>query len=74
MLVCHPRLVQTGLDLAVVAALHAHREKCPVKVVFVAYRNTLPAEALKLAAYPATAFVSSGHEVFEKSAPYEPDS
>ena len=33
-LICHPRLVQTG----------------PVKVVFMAYRKTLQADALKLAA------------------------
>ena len=69
-LICHPRLVQTGLDLidfptlclvrdglqrvhdeAGVAAVLAHRaEKRPVKVVFMAYRNTLQADALKLVA------------------------
>ena len=68
-LVCHPRLVQTGLDLvdfpticwfetdySVYTMRQASRrswrigQKRPVKVVFMAYRNTLQAEALKLVA------------------------
>ena len=68
-LICHPRLVQTGLDLidfptivlgrdrllglrrpAGVAAVVAHRADRPVKVVFMSYRNTLQADALKLVA------------------------
>ncbi len=67
--VCHPRLVQTGLDLidfptlvwfetdySVYVARQASRrswrigQKRPVKVVFMAYRNTLQADALKLVA------------------------
>ena len=67
--VCHPRLVQTGLDLidfptlvwfetdySVYTSRQASRrswrigQKRPVKVVFMAYRNTLQAEALKLVA------------------------
>ena len=67
--ICHPRLVQTGLDLidfptlvwfetdySVYVARQASRrswrigQKRPVKVVFMAYRNTLQADALKLVA------------------------
>ena len=67
--ICHPRLVQTGLDLidfptlvwfetdySVYTSRQASRrswrigQKRPVKVVFMAYRNTLQAEALKLVA------------------------
>ena len=65
--ICHPRLVQTGLDLidfptlcwfetdySVYTMRQASRrswrigQKRPVKVVFMAYRNTLQADALKL--------------------------
>ena len=68
-MVCHPRLVQTGLDLidfpticwyetdySVYTSRQASRrswrigQKRPVKVVFMAYRNTLQADALKLVA------------------------
>ena len=68
-LVCHPRLVQTGLDLvefqtvcwyetdySVYTARQASRRSWrigqsePVKVVFMAYRNTLQADALTLVA------------------------
>ena len=68
-LICHPRLVQTGLDLidfptlcwfetdySVYVMRQASRrswrigQKRPVKVVFMAYRNTLQADALKLVA------------------------
>ena len=68
-LICHPRLVQTGLDLidfptivwgevdySVYTMRHASRrslrigQKHPVKVVFMAYRNSLQADALKLVA------------------------
>ena len=68
-LVCHPRLVQTGLDLidfpticwyetdySVYTMRQASRRSWrigqtrPVKVVFMAYRNTLQADALKLVA------------------------
>ena len=68
-LICHPRLVQTGLDLidfptlcwfetdySVYTMRQASRrswrigQKRPVKVVFMAYRNTLQADALKLVA------------------------
>ena len=68
-LVCHPRLVQTGLDLvdfpticwqetdySVYTMRQASRrswrigQKRPVKVVFMAYRDTLQADALKLVA------------------------
>ena len=68
-LICHPRLVQTGLDLidfptivwdevdySVYVARQASRRSWrigqtrPVKVVFLAYRNTLQADALKLVA------------------------
>ena len=67
--VCHPRLVQTGLDLmdfptivwfetdySVYVMRQASRRSWrigqtrPVKVVFMAYRNTLQADALKLVA------------------------
>ena len=67
--ICHPRLVQTGLDLidfptlcwfetdySVYTMRQASRrswrigQKRPVKVVFMAYRNTLQADALKLVA------------------------
>ena len=67
--ICHPRLVQTGLDLidlptlcwfetdySVYAMRQASRrswrigQRRPVKVVFMAYRNTLQADALKLVA------------------------
>ncbi len=66
-LICHPRLVQTGLDLiqfpticwyetdySVYTMRQASRRSWrigqtrPVKVVFMAYRNTLQADALKL--------------------------
>ncbi len=69
MLVCHPRLVQTGLDLvefqtlvwyetdySVYTMRQASRRSWrigqtePVQVVFMAYRNTLQADALKLVA------------------------
>ncbi len=69
MLICHPRLVQTGLDLIAFATVawyetdysvytmrQASRRSWrigqhrPVKVVFMAYRNTLQADALKLVA------------------------
>ena len=65
--ICHPRLVQTGLDLidfptlvwyetdySVYVMRQASRRSWrigqtrPVKVVFMAYRNTLQADALKL--------------------------
>ena len=68
-LICHPRLVQTGLDLidfptlcwfetdySVYTMRQASRRSWrigqtrPVKVVFMAYRNTLQADALKLVA------------------------
>ena len=68
-LVCHPRLVQTGLDLVAFATIvwgevdysvfvmrQASRRSWrigqtePVKVVFMAYRNTLQADALTLVA------------------------
>ena len=68
-LVCHPRLVQTGLDLVDFPTICWHEtdysvytmrqasrrswrigQKRPVKVVFMAYRNTLQADALKLVA------------------------
>ena len=68
-LVCHPRLVQTGLDLvefpticwyetdySVYTMRQASRgswrigQTEPVQVVFMAYRNTLQADALKLVA------------------------
>ncbi len=68
-LVCHPRLVQTGLDLvefpticwyetdySVYTARQASRRSWrigqtePVQVVFMAYRNTLQADALTLVA------------------------
>ena len=68
-LICHPRLVQTGLDLIQFATVcwyetdysvytmrQASRRSWrigqhrPVKVVFMAYRNTLQADALKLVA------------------------
>ena len=66
-LVCHPRLVQTGLDLVDFPTICWHEtdysvytmrqasrrswrigQNRPVKVVFMAYRNTLQADALKL--------------------------
>ena len=68
-MVCHPRLVQTGLDLidfpticwaetdySVYVVRQASRRSWrigqtrPVKVVFMSYRNTLQADALKLVA------------------------
>ncbi len=68
-LVCHPRLVQTGLDLvefpticwyetdySVYTMRQASRRSWrigqtePVQVIFMAYRNTLQADALKLVA------------------------
>ncbi len=68
-IVCHPRLVQTGLDLvdfpticwyetdySVYTMRQASRRSWrigqtePVQVVFMAYRNTLQADALKLVA------------------------
>ncbi|MDE2860921.1 MAG: hypothetical protein OXL35_05445 [Chloroflexota bacterium] len=68
-LICHPRLVQTGLDLidfpticwgevdySVYVSRQASRrswrigQTSPVKVVYMAYRNTLQADALKLVA------------------------
>ena len=68
-LICHPRLVQTGLDLidfpticwyetdySVYTMRQASRRSWrigqtkPVKVVFMAYRNTLQADALELVA------------------------
>ncbi len=68
-LVCHPRLVQTGLDLVEFPticwyetdySLYTMRQASrrswrigqtePVQVVFMAYRNTLQADALKLVA------------------------
>ena len=68
-LICHPRLVQTGLDLidfptlcwfetdysAYVMRQASRRswrigQTRPVKVVFMSYRNTLQADALKLVA------------------------
>ena len=68
-LVCHPRLVQTGLDLidfptliwyetdySVYVMRQASRRSWrigqtrPVKVVFMSYKNTLQADALKLVA------------------------
>ena len=69
MMICHPRLVQTGLDLidfptliwyetdySVYVMRQASRRSWrigqtrPVKVVFMSYRNTLQADALKLVA------------------------
>ena len=68
-MICHPRLVQTGLDLIAFPAIcwyetdysvytmrQASRRSWrigqtrPVKVVFMAYRNTLQADTLKLVA------------------------
>ena len=68
-LICHPRLVQTGLDLidfpticwyetdySVYTMRQASRRSWrigqtrPVRVVFMAYRNSLQADALKLVA------------------------
>ena len=68
-LICHPRLMQTGLDLidfptivwdetdySVYVVRQASRRSWrigqtrPVKVVFMSYRNTLQADALKLVA------------------------
>ncbi len=68
-LVCHPRLVQTGLDLidfptiiwgevdySIYVSRQASRRSWrigqtrPVKVVYMAYRNTLQADALKMVA------------------------
>ena len=68
-MICHPRLVQTGLDLidfptiiwgetdySVYVARQASRRSWrigqtrPVKVVYMSYRNTLQADALKLVA------------------------
>ena len=68
-IICHPRLVQTGLDLidfqtlcwyetdySVYVMRQASRRSWrigqtrPVKVVFMSYRNTLQADALKLVA------------------------
>ena len=68
-MICHPRLVQTGLDLidfptliwyetdySVYVMRQASRRSWrigqtrPVKVVFVSYKNTLQADALKLVA------------------------
>ena len=68
-IICHPRLVQTGLDLvdfptivwyetdySVYTMRQASRRSWrigqtrPVKVIFMAYRNTLQADALKLVA------------------------
>ncbi len=68
-MVCHPRLVQTGLDLidfptlvwfetdySVYVSRQASRrswrigQTLPVKVVYMSYRNTLQADALKLVA------------------------
>ena len=68
-LICHPRLVQTGLDLidfpticwgetdySVYVSRQASRRSWrigqtrPVKVVYMSYRNTLQADALKLVA------------------------
>ena len=68
-LICHPRLVQTGLDLidfpttvwdetnySVCVVRQASRRSWrigqtrPVKVVFMSYKNTLQADALKLVA------------------------
>ena len=68
-LICHPRLVQTGLDLidfptivwgevdySVYVMRQASRrswrigQTSPVKVVYMSYRNTLQADALKLVA------------------------
>ncbi|MDE2886081.1 MAG: hypothetical protein OXO53_13465, partial [Chloroflexota bacterium] len=68
-LICHPRLVQTGLDLiefptlvwfetdySVYTMRQASRrswrigQNRPVRVVFMAYRNSLQADALKLVA------------------------
>ena len=68
-MICHPRLVQTGLDLiafptiawaevdySVYTMRQASRRSWrigqtrPVKVVFMSYRNTLQADALKLVA------------------------
>ena len=68
-MICHPRLVQTGLDLidfptliwyetdySVYVMRQASRrswrigQTCPVKVVFMSYKNTLQADALKLVA------------------------
>ena len=68
-LICHPRLVQTGLDLidfptliwfetdySVYVMRQASRRSWrigqthPVKVVFMSYRDTLQANALKLVA------------------------
>ena len=69
-LICHPRLVQTGLDLIdfptliagtkLITASYVMRQASrrswrigltrPVKVVFMSYKNTLQADALKLVA------------------------
>ena len=68
-MICHPRLVPTGLDLTDPPTLCWFETDCsvyvmrqasrrswrtertrPVKVVFMSYKNTLQADALKLAA------------------------
>ena len=68
-MICHPRLVQTGLDLIDFPTLIWYETDCsvyvmrqasrrswrigqtrPVKVVFMSYKNTLQANALKLVA------------------------
>ena len=68
-LICHPRLVQTGVDLVDFPTIVRFETDCsvyvmrqvsrrswrigqtrPVKVVYMSYRNTLQADALKLVA------------------------
>ena len=78
-LICHPRLVQTGLDLidlpticwyetdySVYTMRQASRRSWrigqtrPVRVVFMAYRNSLQADALKLVAKKLQSFAGGG--------------
>ena len=78
-LICHPRLVQTGLDLidfpticwyetdySVYTMRQASRrswrigQSRPVRVVFMAYRNSLQADALKLVAKKLQSFAGGG--------------
>ena len=87
MLVCHPRLVQTGLDLvefpticwyetdySVYTMRQASRRSWrigqtqPVQVVFMAYRNTLQADALKLVAKK----LRQGHKLLRLAERYSP--
>ena len=83
-LICHPRLVQTGLDLidfpticwyetdySVYVMRQASRRSWrigqtrPVKIVFMSYRNTLQADALKLVAKKLQSSLAVGGELPE---------